>query len=582
MLIPSSRVQSALRVGLALCLLTVVSAPVFGQTVYTWTTTAAEPRNWYLGAPTPQNNNPATDPNGNWPNNNGLGATDAAQGKQPQSNLNTVVVFTDAFDASSNYQALNNWATGNFQLNQLTLAASVGNGDLRITGNPLEFVNNSTAAAPQISKTGSQTFTIQNNLVLTGNMSLTGAGTGSLNLGVSDGSVIQTISGAGSLTINRNGGNNVMYGNNTYTGGTVWLGGTANPSLAIGSPTAFGTGTFVITGAGNHITRLVQTTPGILNNGGSNAVTLANAVSLRADLTISVGSLATSSITWSGPVSLFNTSRTITQNETGAGKFVAFNGAIQDSIPGLTLPAGQTAEPAVGTGSLTKAGAGPLRLGGVNTYHGNTAISAGSLVLTGTGSFANSPLISISSGATLDVTGVTGGANFSSGAFALAVGQTLSGAGAVSGASNVRNGSTISPGTNGTVGTLGISGNTALDGILLEDVSNATADKLAVTGNLQLTSNSALNLPGSNVYDSTTVLQIATYSGTLSGTFGTANVPNGYGLFYGTFAGLPNAIVLAPVPEPGTLLLTSAAVVVGVIRWRRRRVTAAVTSSPSA
>ena len=209
-------------------------------------------------------------------------------------------------------------------------------------------------------------------MVLTNNLTMSGAGTGSLNMGASSGTPSCTISGPGSLTISRTGGNNVLYGSNTYTGGTVWTGGSASPTISIGNPACFGTGTLVISGAANHITRLVQTSPGILNNGGSNATTLSNALSMRADLTISVGTLTGGSITWSGPVSLFNGTRTITQNEAAGGKLVAFSGSIQNSIPTLTLPAGVTAEPAAGSGAggITKAGTGPLQLTGANTYTG--------------------------------------------------------------------------------------------------------------------------------------------------------------------------------------------------------------------
>ncbi|NVO12426.1 MAG: autotransporter domain-containing protein [Rhodoplanes sp.] len=63
-----------------------------------------------------------------------------------------------------------------------------------------------------------------------------------------------------------------------------------------------------------------------------------------------------------------------------------------------------------GTGGVTKAGAGTLTLGAVNTYTGATIISGGTLALTGTGSIAASRGVSISSGATFDISGTTAGA----------------------------------------------------------------------------------------------------------------------------------------------------------------------------
>ena len=78
-------------------------------------------------------------------------------------------------------------------------------------------------------------------------------------------------------------------------------------------------------------------------------------------------------------------------------------------------------------------------LSGNNTYTGNTIINAGTLALAGTGSISNSPVISVASGATFDVSAVTGG-------FVLQPAQTLMGYGTVTGAVIVASGGHISPG----------------------------------------------------------------------------------------------------------------------------------------
>lgn len=91
----------------------------------------------------------------------------------------------------------------------------------------------------------------------------------------------------------------------------------------------------------------------------------------------------------------------------------AFNGVIKDNG---------------GTVAITKVGAtGTLTLGGANTYTGKTTVNAGTLAISATGSFSNTPLIDIKSGATLDVTAVSGGIA------PLYANQTITGNGAVTG-----------------------------------------------------------------------------------------------------------------------------------------------------
>lgn len=84
-----------------------------------------------------------------------------------------------------------------------------------------------------------------------------------------------------------------------------------------------------------------------------------------------------------------------------------------------------------GTGEvrLVKTGANTQSLSGANTFTGTTSIAQGTLALTGAGSLA-SPTITVASGATFDVAGVTAG-------YTLSSAQTLGGAGSVTGAMTV-------------------------------------------------------------------------------------------------------------------------------------------------
>ncbi len=93
-----------------------------------------------------------------------------------------------------------------------------------------------------------------------------------------------------------------------------------------------------------------------------------------------------------------------------------------------------------GSGDLTKTNSGTLELTGDSNYTGNTAVTTGTLALSSAdNNIAGSAEIDVASGAILDVSGITNG-------FAVASGQTLSGAGSVVGGTTIGAGATLSPG----------------------------------------------------------------------------------------------------------------------------------------
>jgi autotransporter-associated beta strand protein len=118
-------------------------------------------------------------------------------------------------------------------------------------------------------------------------------------------------------------------------------------------------------------------------------------------------------------------------------------------------------------GGLTKLGVGALTLTNGSTYPGTTLISAGKLALTGAGSIAASTNITVNSGATFDVSGVTG--------FALASGQMLQGLGTINGSLTV-NGA-IAPGIGG-IGTLTLNNSGTLNGTALMEINRNAGSPL--------------------------------------------------------------------------------------------------------
>lgn len=100
----------------------------------------------------------------------------------------------------------------------------------------------------------------------------------------------------------------------------------------------------------------------------------------------------------------------------------------------ITIPKALTGGP--GDGGLTKLGAGTLTFSDANTYTGATTINAGTLSLASTGSIATSSTIDVGSGATLNVSAVSG--------WTVGDTQTLTGTGTVNGNTTIEG--ILSPG----------------------------------------------------------------------------------------------------------------------------------------
>ena len=157
-------------------------------------------------------------------------------------------------------------------------------------------------------------------------------------------------------------------------------------------------------------------------------------------------------------------------------------------------------------GNFTKTGSGTQILSGANTYSGTTTVNGGALLVNG--SLAATSAVTVASGA------------------------TLGGTGSVGGAVTVQSGGTLAPGADG-VGTL-TAGSAAVSGHLSVQVNGDVADRLTVTGALDIT-NCTLDLSVLSGGLARLDYILASY-GSLTGSQFAAvtGVPNGYQISYDT------------------------------------------------
>ncbi len=246
-----------------------------------------------------------------------------------------------------------------------------------------------------------------------------------------------------------------------------------------------------------------------------------------------------------------------------------------------------------GSGGLSKSGSGMLTLSSSNSYSGVTTVEAGTLLLGSGASIANSSLVRVKAGATLDATAVAGG-------FQLESGQALQNSGTFSGALTAKAGSIYAPGNSPGVATQ--SGNLALNTgstFQWDLVANSTAspginfDQTQFTsGGLTIESGVAASLIfnyAGSVVDWTNVFWDSDHSWTLfSGASSLSTVASVFGtVFVGvdsfgqnfsitggtfSFSTSGNDVILnyGAVPEPGTWALLAVAGLVFARRFRCR------------
>jgi len=198
--------------------------------------------------------------------------------------------------------------------------------------------------------------------------------------------------------------------------------------------------------------------------------------------------------------------------------------------------------------ALVKTGASSQILDGTNTYTGPTTISDGTLALGASGSLA-SPLISVASSASFDVTAKTG--------FSLGLGQRLGGLGTILGSLEFGTGSELA--------------------------FNPSGAMLIGSGTLSFASGfSPSNLFGLSSSTPEATYPLFSQAGGSINVAGLANFGSGnpFDLTSGKtayFTGDSNSLSVVVVPEPSTLGLAGVGVALaGLGAWKRRRTAAAV------
>ena len=234
-----------------------------------------------------------------------------------------------------------------------------------------------------------------------------------------------------------------------------------------------------------------------------------------------------------------------------AGDSVTFNdsSAVTNiELVGTLLPAAVTINTAntftfggtgeiSGSASLTKSGPGLLTISSPQPFSGPVSITGGTLQLGLTAAFPGSPGFTVASGATLDVSGVTGG-------FALASGQTIAGAGTVVGPLAAFG--TLSPGSS--AGTLNITENLTLAATTPLDFElGATSDRVAVTGNLTLGGRLSVTAAAGFAAGTYTLFTYTGNLNTVSGGLTFASMPAGFDYALSTATSGEVNLVVAPI-----------------------------------
>ena len=381
---------------------------------------------------------------------------------------------------------------GALNLNGGTLTTTGGNATLGSWGLKGTVTVNGGAVTSTISATGTNGAVELGQALVTGVTFNVADGSAATDLlisavlknGTSDGATAQpsslTKTGAGTLALS---GANTFSGGLTVNQGTVvvsnTLSNTATNTITVNSGGVFNAGASNLFGAftATPLAPLVINAGATVTNNGA-FYSVLGPITLNGGTLNSAGGFNASYLSWGlkDVVTVNGGAVTSTISSTGANSGIALGST---TVTGTTFNVADGAaatdlliSAVIGDGlnsagtttqasSFTKSGAGLALLTAVNTYTGNTNITAGTLALSTTGTIASSSVIQVSPGALLDVSAKSGGLTLGA-TQTLIAGRTTGFATDVLG--SVVNSGTLSPAGDGTAATLTIS-----SGLTLQD-----------------------------------------------------------------------------------------------------------------
>jgi autotransporter-associated beta strand protein len=407
-------------------------------------------------------------------------------------------------------------------------ASALGTGTFAIGAGSFDNLSGGAMTlANVISLAGNSTFLGSADLSLGGAATLTASRTVtvSANTLTFDGVMGESTGGARKLTKAGN-GTLALTKANTFTGGFQINAGT----VKIGNDAVFGTGLLTLAG-------------GTIQSDSTTLRTIANPVSQSASTTVG----------GSGPLN-FTGSYTLS----GGGRTLTVNNTANTTISGGIIEDGTARK-------FTKSGTGSLVFSGVNTNTGGTQVSAGTLALVGSGALG-SGAITVSTGATLDVSGRADGT------LTVISGQTLLGGGTIIGDANIAG--ILAPGTS--------AGLLTFNGKLTLESGSQTLMEIGVTG--RGTGYDAVDVAGKLTFDGTLTLSLINgYTGNMGDSFQLFNASEYAGVFQNVdqpalanglswdLSNLPSSGLIAVVPEPSSIALGLCGVAVLAQRASRRR-----------